>query len=74
MKLLLLSLVLPISFTIVLVSQTAVFAQTEKRIEGEGGKENNLAVCLDYFMNMNGKFTENCLNPNFKMNNQITVL
>ena len=40
MKLLLLnSLVIPISFTIVLVSQTAVFAQTEKRIEGEGGKE-----------------------------------
>ena len=49
MKLLLLSLVLPISFTIVLVSQTAVFAQTEKRIEGERGKENNLAVCVDYF-------------------------
>jgi hypothetical protein len=46
MKILLLSLVLPISFTIVLVSQTAVFAQTEKRIEEGGGKENNLALCV----------------------------
>jgi hypothetical protein len=61
MEFLLLSLLLTISFTVVLVSQTAVFAQTEKRV-GEGGRgevnQNNLAVCVDYFMNMNSNFTE----------------
>ena len=35
MKFLLLSLLLTISFTVVLVSQTAVFAQTEKKVGEE---------------------------------------
>ena len=67
MKFLLLSLLLTISFTVVLVSQTAVFAQTEKKVgEGGGGGEvnqNNLAACVDYFMNMNSNFTEELSQP-----------
>ena len=68
MKILLLSLLLTISFTVVLLSQTAVFAQTEKKVGEEGGgggevNQNNLAACVDYFMNMNSNFTEELSQP-----------